>query len=146
MITLWDAAPTFDLVFDDVMRSAFGGYGTARSFTPAVDVRVADDAIVFCMDVPGVKRDDITVTLEHRNLTVKGVRKLEASYRERMSLGRTYGEFSLSYTLPDTVDGDHLSADLADGVLTIRVPKQPSAQPRRIQITGVSEDSKQLTE
>ena len=146
MITMWDAAPTFDLVFDDVMRSAFGGYGTARSFTPAVDIRVADDAIVFCVDVPGVKRDDITVTLEHHNLTVQGTRKLEVSDRERMSLGRTYGEFSLSYTLPDTIDGDNLSADLTDGVLTIRVPKQPSAQPRRIEIAGARESNKQLTE
>lgn len=145
MITVWDTAPTFDRVFDDVMRSALGGYGTARSFTPAVDVRVTDDAIMFCMDVPGVKREDLTVTLEHRELTVKGVRKLEASDREQMSLGRAYGNFSLSYALPDTVDGEHLSADLADGVLTIRVPKRPSAQPRRIQI-GSGDASKQLTE
>lgn len=145
MISVWDAAPTFDLMFDDVMRSAFGGYGTARSFTPAVDIRVTDDAIVFCMDVPGVKLDDVTVTLAHRELTVKGVRKLEASDRERMSLGRAYGDFSLSYTLPETVDGENLSADLAEGVLTIRVPKRPSAQPRRIQIKGSSDGNKQLT-
>jgi HSP20 family protein len=145
MITVWDAAPTFDRVFDDVMRSALGGYGTARSFTPAVDIRVTDDAIVLCMDVPGVKRDDVTVTLEHRELTVKGVRKLEASDREQMSLGRAYGDFSLSYALPDTVDGEHVSADLADGVLTICVPKRPSAQPRRIQI-GSGDGGKQLAE
>ena len=145
MMTLWDAAPTFDLVFDDVMRSAFGGFGSVRAFTPTVDVRTTDDAIVFCMDVPGVKREDLVVTLEHRELTVKGTRKLEANDRERMSLGRAYGDFSLSYTLPDVVDGEHLSADLADGVLTIRVPKQPSAQPRRIQV-GSGNGHKQLTE
>jgi HSP20 family protein len=145
MIAVWDAAPTFDRVFDDVMRSRLGGYGTARSFTPAVDIRVTDEAVVFCIDVPGVKQDDITVTIEHRELTVKGVRRLEANDREKMSLGRAYGDFSLSYALPDTVDGEHLSADLADGVLTIRVPKRPSAQPRRIRI-GSGNASKQLTE
>jgi len=145
MITLWNATPTLDRVFDDVMRSAFGGYGTVAQFTPAVDIRSQDDAIVFHVDVPGVKRDDLTVTLEHRRLTVKGARKLEASEREQMSLGRAYGSFELAYTLPEGIDGDALSAELTDGVLTIRVGKQPKAQPRRIQI-GVGSEHKQLTE
>ncbi len=145
MITLWDATPTFDVVFDDVMRSAFGGFGAVREFTPAVDIRITDDAVLFCMDVPGVKREDLNVTLEHRELSVKGTRRLDATDRERMSLGRAYGDFSLSYTLPDIVDGEQMSAELADGVLTIRVPKRPSAQPRRIQI-GVGDAHKQLTE
>ena len=43
MITLWNATPAFDRVFDDVMRSAFGGYGTVTQFTPAVDVRSQED-------------------------------------------------------------------------------------------------------
>ena len=145
MITLWNATPAFDRVFDDVMRSAFGGYGTVTQFTPAVDVRSQEEAIVFHVDVPGVKRDDLTVTLEHRRLTIKGARKLSASEREQMSLGRAYGEFELAYTLPESIDSEALSADLMDGVLTIRVGKQAKAQPRRIQI-GSGSEHEQLTE
>jgi HSP20 family protein len=60
-------------------------------------------------------------------------------------LGRAYGSFSRSYTLPDALDDEKLAAQLADGVLTIRIPKLPKAQPRKIQIGG-NADAKQLKE
>ena len=60
-------------------------------------------------------------------------------------LGRAYGAFSKSFTLPDALDEENLSATLADGVLSIRIPKHAKAKPRRIQIGGGSE-TKQLGE
>ena len=84
--------------------------------------------------MPGVKADDLEVTVENSVLRVRGARRPEAKESEKISLGRAYGEFALAYTLPDTIDGDKLAADLADGVLTIRVPKHPKAQPRKIRI------------
>jgi len=60
-------------------------------------------------------------------------------------LGRAYGSFTRSYTLPDVVDDEKLTAHLTDGVLTIRIPKQARAKPRKIQISN-GHDSKQLEE
>lgn len=143
MLSLWNDVPMpslIDRVFDDVMRSAFGTHGTALSketFQPAVDVRSDDDKLVFECDVPGMKQEDIEITVDNRVLTIKGTRKLEsASEKQHVVLGRAYGAFSCSYTLPEWVDADRMTADLANGVLTISIPKQPQAKPRRILIGG----------
>jgi HSP20 family protein len=139
MLALWNAVPTVDRFFDDVMRSAFDGFGYATPYTPAVDIRHHDDEIVLSIDVPGVKRDDIEVALDNRVLTIKGSRKVETKKGEngeKAKEARTCGNFSVSYTLGEAVDGDRLSAELADGVLTIHVPKHAKVQPRRIEIRG----------
>jgi HSP20 family protein len=128
-----------DRVFDDVMRSALGnGYATTAALKPAVDVVERENEFVFHLDVPGVRREDLELTLENRVLSIKGSRKYEAHENEKVSLGRSYGAFALSYTLPEHINSEQLAADLADGVLTIRVPKHEKAQPRRIQIADSS--------
>jgi HSP20 family protein len=145
MLTYWNDLPLLDLdrVFDDVMRSSFAaGTGTAAShpsqtFQPAIDVSSDDDKIVFECDVPGLKHEDLEVTLDNHVLTIKGARKLEtASAHQRVLLGRAYGSFSSVYTLPEGVDAEHMTAELSSGVLTVTVPKLPQAKPRRIAIGG----------
>lgn len=149
MLGVLNSPMMFDRLFDDVLDgtlgAGFGANATMRGFSPDVDVRATDDAIVFACDVPGVKRDDIDVTLENGTLTIKGQRRYESGDQEKVWLGRGYGKFTKSYTLPDVVDGDHVSADLSDGVLTIRIPKKAQAKPRRIPI-GVWTEAKQLEE
>jgi HSP20 family protein len=126
-----------DGLLDDVMGSAFGYATKTALFTPAVDVIAKEHELVFQLDVPGVKQDSLEVTLENHVLSIKGSRTYEAGPNEQqMLLGRAYGEFSLHYTLPEAADGAQLAAYLADGVLTLRVPKQPKAQPRQIRIGG----------
>lgn len=136
MLTLWNAVPAMDQIFDDVMASAFTGFRSAAAYTPAVDVRWQENEVVVCLDVPGVKRENIELTVENRVLTIKGSRKLETAKGEEVRVGRPYGTFSVAYTLGETMDGDRLSAELADGVLTVRIPKHAKAQPRRIEIQG----------
>jgi HSP20 family protein len=137
MFTPLDAVPMLGGVFDDVMGSAVG-YATRTSlFTPSVDVVAKEHELVFQIDVPGVKEESLEVTLENHVLSIKGSRTYEAGPNERqMLLGRSYGEFALQYTLPETVDGERLAAHLANGVLTLRVPLRAKAQPRKIQIGG----------
>jgi HSP20 family protein len=137
MLTVLDAVPVLDGLLDDVMGSAFGYATKAARFTPSVDVIAKEDELVFHLDVPGVKQENLEVTLENRILSIKGSRKYEAEPNEhQMLLGRAYGEFALRYTLPETADGAQLAAYLADGVLTLRVPKHPKGQARKIQIGG----------
>src|SRR5579883_2929214 len=152
MLSLWNDVPlldSFDRVLDDVMRSAFGTSGAAmqsQSFQPAIDLRSDHDNIILECDVPGMKHGDLEVTLDHRVLTIKGTRKLEsAGDNQRVLLGRPYGSFSYSYTLPEGVDAEHMTADLSNGVLTVTVPKLPQAKPRKISIGGGSQ-AKQLNQ
>jgi len=148
MLSAWNAFPMLDRLFDDVMNDVTGqAYGTAAraTFTPAIDVRANEDELVFACDVPGVKRDDLEITIEGGTLTIRGRRQYQGGENERVLLGRSYGAFEKRFTLPDTVDAERMTADLADGVLTVTVPKQPKAKPRRIAI-GQAGGPKQLTE
>lgn len=136
------AFPIFDRLLDDVMTgvsgtsfSAGSAPAAARTFSPAIDVRANDEEIVFTADVPGLKEADLEITLDDGVLTIKGQRKFEGNGKDKVWLGRSYGAFSRSFTLPDTVDPEKLSADLADGVLTVRVAQQPKVQPKKITIS-----------
>lgn len=145
MLTTWDAVSTLDRMFDDVMGSALGTATNSRAFAPEIDVRSNDDEVVVVCDVPGVKREDIDITLDNRVLTIGGTRKFESKEGEQVMLGRSYGAFTRRFALPDALDEANLSASLADGVLTIVIPKHPKAKPVKIQI-GNRTEAKQLKE
>jgi len=145
MLSAWSAVSTLDRMFDDVMGSAFGTATSNLTFNPAVDVRASDTEISLVCDVPGVRQEDLEITLTNRLLTIKGTRRFDGRETQQLVLGRTYGSFSRSYTLPEALDEEKLAAELADGVLTVRIPKLPNAQPRKIQI-AVGSDTKQLKE
>jgi HSP20 family protein len=145
MLTRWDAVSTLDRMFDDVMGSMLGTATSTCTFDPSIDVHASDNEVVFVCDVPGIKQDDLEITLENHVLTIQGTRKFEGKEDEQVMLGRAYGSFSRSYTLPDCVDDEKLAAHLADGVLTIRIPKQAKAKPRKIQISN-GHDSNRLKE
>ena len=143
MLSLWNQIPTpsvLDRVFDDVMRSAFGTHGAALSteaFQPRMDVRSDEDALVFECDVPGVRREDLDVSIEDHVLTIKGSRSFAASdKKQEILIGRSYGSFSASYALPAWASAEHVTSELANGVLTVRIPKPAQAKPRKILIGG----------
>lgn len=136
MLALWNDLPAMDRFFDDVIGPTFRGFGSAAPHTPSVDIQWTADDAVLSLDVPGVKREDLELTLENRVLSVKGSRKVPGASGEKP---RTRDAFNVSYSLSEVLDGDRLSAELADGVLTIRIPKQAKAQPRRIEIQGHAE-------
>ena len=127
MTTTWNAVSTLDRMFDDMMGSALGAAANPRTYNPKIDVRTTEDALVFECDVPGVKQEDLDVTLHEHVLTIKGTRK-------------DHGSFSRSFALPSAFDEEKLTADLADGVLVIRIPKVPKAKPFKVQIGGKALD------
>jgi HSP20 family protein len=116
--------------------AAFGPSGAARAFAPSFEVRETKDAYVFKADVPGVPQSDIAVHMTGNVLTVSGERKQESAQdgERYFALERAYGQFSRSFALPDGTDGEHVTADVKEGVLTVRVPKKPEVQARRITI------------
>lgn len=115
------------------------GEVTAAAWSPAVDIKEEDEAYVLHADVPGVDPKDVQLSMENNVLTLRGERKLEAkrendNYRR---IERVFGTFYRQFTLPDTADTEHISAKYTNGVLEIRVPKQPKALPRRIEVQVV---------
>lgn len=112
--------------------------------TPAFDVKETKDAYVFKADLPGVKEEDLDVSLTGSRLTVSGKRQAEKREEDERFFAYeiNYGSFSRSFTLPEGVDGEHVSAELKDGVLTLVMPKTPEVQPRRIALKGESKAQK----
>jgi HSP20 family protein len=146
MLVKWDAATTLDRMFDDVMGSMLGAATNSQPFDLALDVLTTNDELVVTCDVPGVKSEDLEITLENHVLTIKGARNWESQddNSRHMVLGRSYGAFARSITLPQYLDEEKLAANLSDGVLTIRIPKHPKARPVKIAIT--TQQEKQLKE
>lgn len=136
MMRRWDAVSALDRMFDDVMGSSLGAATNRRRFDPEVDVRISENEVLVVCDLPGVKHDELDVTVQNRVLTIRGSRTFESKGNEQVVLGRSYGSFVRSFTLPETIDEGKLAAKLADGVLTVSIPKHPKPQPIKVQING----------
>jgi HSP20 family protein len=106
------------------------------AWLPAVDVFEEKDAIRITAEVPGVKADDVRISLENNVLTLRGEKKQTTEERtERVHrYERCYGAFERSFTVPTTIDADHITAAYEDGVLTVSLPKVERAKPRQISV------------
>jgi HSP20 family protein len=135
-LTRWSPARELAALEIDRLNRMFGATAT---WVPPVDIfETADHDVVVKLEVPDVKREDISLTLEDNVLTVAGERKAPANvkddeYRRRE---RIFGSFSRSFTLPPSVDGGRVHAAYTDGVLTITLPQRAEAKPRQISIEG----------
>lgn len=107
-----------------------------RTFQPAVDIFEEKDAIVVAAELPGVKPEDLHITVENDLLTISGERKFERreDKGEWHRVESMYGSFTRSFALPKTVSSDTIEANLDAGVLTVRLPKRQEAKPRKIEV------------
>jgi HSP20 family protein len=118
-------------------RQGSGQGGAGQTFTPAVDAREEERQIVLHMDLPGVRPDDVELSVENGLLTVRGQRhqqRKEGQEGRYQFVERSYGSFVRQFHLPQGVDESQISADFNHGELEIRIPKPQQPQPRRIQI------------
>lgn len=125
-----------------VLDEAFGNFQPEDGSTitaawyPACDVFEDKESVKIVAEVPGVRPEDVKISLENNLLTIRGEKKQEAEERsERVHrYERSYGAFERSFALPSTVDADKIQASYANGVLTVTVPKAERARPREIRI------------
>jgi HSP20 family protein len=105
-------------------------------FRPNLDVTETNDAFVINADLPGVRDEDIDVSVMGNRLTVNGRREAEEVQEgdRYVALERSYGSFSRSFVLPDSADLENIQAELNTGVLRIKVPKRGEMQGRKISI------------
>lgn len=139
----WDA---FNQVREEMNRFLESHFGDLRDtdnsrvvtsqWAPEVDIKEEPTQFVIYADLPGVKVEDIDVTMENGVLTVKGERKSEPE-EERAAfhrMERARGTFHRRFSLPDTANADRIQAKSRDGVLEIVIPKHEKQQPRKIAV------------
>jgi HSP20 family protein len=109
---------------------------TTANFAPPVDVYEDEHNITLKIEVPGIDEKDINVSIENNTLTVRGERRFEKDEKEENfhRVERMYGSFTRSFTMPNTVDPEEVSAHYEKGVLKIRLPKKAEAKPKLIQV------------
>jgi HSP20 family protein len=144
VLTRWEPfreAATLQDRMNRLFSEQFANMGSEESlavgsFVPAVDVYEDEHAIQLKFEVPGLDEKDIDIRLENSVLTVKGERKFEKETKEEnyRRVERRYGTFTRSFTLPNTVKAEDVSAGYDKGVLTIALPKKEAAKPKQIKI------------
>ena len=113
------------------------GFTAPSSWMPPVDIyQTGDHELVLKAELPDMSRDDIEITVENFVLTLKGEKKISSDVKDDQyhHTERRYGSFSRSFSLPQTVDANRVSAEYKNGVLTVRVPLREEAKPRSIKV------------
>src|SRR5918994_1718425 len=137
----WEPArelDTFHGEFNRLFDTFFGApvNGRSRRWAPAMDLVDKEDALVLRADLPGLERDDVTIEIQDRVLTVSGERKSEHEDKADgfYRVERAFGSFSRSLSLPDGVDPEQVQASFDKGVLEVRIPKPKERKPHRVAI------------
>jgi HSP20 family protein len=112
------------------------GRATTTAWAPALDIFERKDAYLVTVELPGIKPEDLDITMEDGLLTIQGERQFtqESSEQQFHRVERRYGAFRRSITLPAQVQAEQIEASFEDGVLQIMVPKMEEATPKRIQV------------
>jgi HSP20 family protein len=129
----------------DQMFRAWGG-GERQGFAPAVDIYEDDDAITVKAEVPGVRPEDVRIDVENNVLTISGERKLEREEKREgyHRIESSYGSFTRSFALPESVDPNKVDAEIDQGILNVRIEKKPEITPKRIQVKPHGIQAKQV--
>lgn len=123
-------------LFDLRVRGDDTTQAATSDWAPAVDIKEESDHYLILADLPGVKPEEVEITMEKGVLVIKGQRNAQ-SKEERENykrVERVRGTFYRSFALPDTADVERISARSNHGVLEITIPKQAVVQPRKIEI------------
>jgi len=124
-------------MFDTVFRyDTRDDENVFNAWTPAVDIAEHDEQYLVKVELPGVNKDDVKITLENNILTIRGEKKQEKETKKENyhRVERSYGSFQRSFTLPTSVKSDKIDAVYKDGILQIALPKAEEAKPKQIEV------------
>jgi HSP20 family protein len=130
-------------LFDNTFARGRNGESDLAAWAPAVDIYETEQELVVKADLPEVEEKDIDVRVENNTLTIRGERKLEKNVDQDnfLRVERTYGAFTRSFSLPNTIQIDGIHAENKNGVLTVHMPKREESKPKQVKI-NVSSDGK----
>jgi HSP20 family protein len=135
-------------LFSTNLTRAFGDEGIARgAWAPSVDIYENKDQIVLEAELPGMKQEDFDLSIENNVITLRGERKFEKTEDtdNYHRVERSYGSFTRSFTLPQTVSAEGATAEYNNGVLRVTLPKREETKARRIQVSGAGTGSQPKT-
>lgn len=125
-------------LFDNFFRTGLPVEETMATsyFAPAVDIAEQENEYVVKVELPGVAKEDVKISVESNTLTIKGEKKQEKEEKNKNfhRVERSYGSFQRSFTLPSTVKNDKIDALFNNGILTITMPKSEEAKPKQIEV------------
>jgi HSP20 family protein len=139
----WDPFRELSSIQNELNRLFGRTFGTEEGqdvrtaeWVPALDVAETEDRFVITAELPGVKPDEVDISVENSVLTITGERKFYSETKEEdfHRIERRFGSFARSITLPSVADPERIQASFDDGVLTVEIPKREEAKPRKIQI------------
>jgi HSP20 family protein len=137
---VWDPFASLAEIQDEMNRifdtSLRRHSGFDAVFSPAIDVVAEEDNVVVKADLPGLTKDDVSVTLQDNYLTIRGEKKHETEQKEANYFlsERIYGSFTRTIELPLAVDAKKIEARFKDGVLHVTLPKTEEAKPKQIDV------------
>ena len=136
MITRIDPFREFATFFGNFAEPNGKDKLTTGNFVPPVDVYEDEQNLTLKLEIPGVEESDLNVSVENETLTVQGERKFEKEVKEQSyhRVERSYGTFTRTFSLPNSIDADKVSAAYKNGVLTLTMPKKEEAKPKTIKI------------
>ncbi len=108
----------------------------SSQWAPSANISETDKEYLIKAELPEVKKEDVKITLDGGVITISGERKMEKEQKDEKTIRveSFYGTFARSFSLPENVDADAISADSKDGVLRIRIPKRQAAKPKAVTI------------
>ncbi len=133
---LVDIQDEINRMFEDIAGSADGERGMSK-LSPPADVIENKDSFVVRAELPGLKKEDVKVTLQNNVLILSGEKKKETEEKNEAyhRVERSYGSFYRSFELPVAVDASNIKADFKDGILKVVLPKIEEAKPKEIEIS-----------
>ena len=103
-------------------------------WTPALDLYQNNDNVVAIVELPGMRKEEIEISLQDGMLTIAGERKAESGQEKGARTERFTGKFRRTITMPTRVDANKVTATYKDGILTVTLPKAEEAKPKQIQV------------
>jgi HSP20 family protein len=133
---LVDIQDEINRMFEDIAGSADGEKGLSK-LSPPADVIENKDSFVVRAELPGLKKEDVKVTLQNNVLIISGEKKKELEEKNQAyhRVERSYGTFYRSFELPVPVNAGNIKADFKDGILRVELPKNEEARPKEIEIS-----------
>lgn len=109
---------------------------TVAEWAPLVDISEDDKEYLIKAELPGLKKEDVHISVEKGVLAITGERKFEKEEKDRKHhrVERSYGSFVRTFIVPDDAEADKVAAQFKDGVLTIHIPKSEKAKPKQIEV------------
>jgi HSP20 family protein len=120
------------LTMQERLENLFGR--SSPGWVPAADLFETREQFILSIELPGLCRSDVEIAFASHTLTISGQRPAEAPCERYQQFERAQGRFSRSFRFTHAVEPDRISADLADGVLTVTIPKAGAAEGRRIEV------------